>query len=212
MNEGQRDRSCCSLCLSDSRCEFWERVGDECSLKRNFMAYSPSSLLESPATNDVAAEGAHGSSGQGNERSAHIPAAETNGFVRWRSDVESGGVERGGNGQPPPPRSGFVSTGHSGVYFLRTGHSLDNGGSGEVLAHLLSEMAFRRGLRVLSARDCYQQRDNPLGASSCRCPRLVALRSLPGKDPAAKLGARADPWVTFPDVSAHRKGRGAPLL
>ena len=65
MNEGQRDRSCCSLCLSDSRCEFWERVGDECSLKRNFMAYSPSSLLESPVTNDVAAEGAHGSSGQG---------------------------------------------------------------------------------------------------------------------------------------------------
>ena len=100
-----------------------------------------------------------------------------------------------------------MNTGHSGVYFVRTGHSLDNDGSGEVLAHLLSEMAFRRGLRVLAARDCYQQRDNPLGASSCRCPRLVALRSLPAKDPAAKLGARADPWVTFPDVSAPRSRR-----
>ena len=106
------------------------------------------------------------------------------------STKKKAGVWVGGQERASEQRSAAafsVSTGHSGVYFLRTGHSLDNGGSGEVLAHLLSEMAFRRGLRVLSARDCYQQRDNPLGASSCRCPRLVALRSLPGKDPAAKL-------------------------
>ncbi len=205
MNDGQKDRNCCALCLANERCEFWERSSEECFLKREFEGkFLKSSHLES-ASND-----GKGEDGEDGEDELEDSPAATSGEFRFQKvhavDVYAappveGGRGESGNGVEAQRRGGFVNQANSGVWFVRSGHVMDGGGSGEVLASLLGEMAFRRGLRVLTHRACYAEADNQLGQSSCDCPRLVSLSDLPAKDPAAKLGSYADPWITFPDAA-----------